>query len=96
MQESEPQIIMSATAVQRVATSERVKTVHEVGRPARAGTSDEAYVDSRRVYENAAFGYDGDTPPELRPVSGLLGTGEPYSEYLDIYGGKNPAVIRRT
>jgi hypothetical protein len=93
MAEGEPQVIMSASAVQRVVTSERVKTVHEIARPGRAGTGDENYVDTRRVYENAAFGYTGDTSPELRPVSGLMGGGEPYSEYLDIYGGKNPAVV---
>lgn len=90
---SEPQIIMSAGAAQKVVSQGRVKTVHEVGRPARAGGNDADYLDTRRVYENVAFGYDDSTPVDKRPVSGLLGTGEPYSEFLNIYGGKNPAVI---
>lgn len=91
---SDPQIVMSAAATQRVLTSERIKTVHEVGRPARAGASNDEYMDTRVTYENVAFGYDNSTPIDKRPVSGLLGQGEPYSEYLSIYGGKNPAVIQ--
>lgn len=90
---AEPQIIMSAGAAQKVVSQGRVKTVHEVGRPARAGGSDSEYLDTRRTYENVAFGYDDSTPLDKRPVSGLLGTGEPYSEFMSIYGGKNPAVI---
>lgn len=90
---SESQIIMSATAAQRVVSSGRVKTIHEVDRPARAGAADDNYKDTRRVYENVAFGYDDSTPADKRPVSGQLASGEPYSEWLDIYGGKNPAVI---
>lgn len=90
---AEPQIIMSAGAAQKVISQGRVKTVHEVGRPARAGGNDADYLDTRRTYENVAFGYDDSTPVEKRPVSGLFGTGEPYNEFSSIYGGKNPAVI---
>jgi len=93
MSEGQPQIIMSAASAQRVLSSERVKTIHEIDRPARAGGSDDSYKDTRRVYENAAFGYNDSTPVSSRPVSGILGSGEPYSESLNIYGGKNPAVI---
>ncbi len=88
------QIIMSASSVQRVITAGRVKTIHETDRPARSGASDDSYKDTRRVYENVAFGYDDSSPVETRPVSGLFGNGEPYSEYLGIYGGKTPAVIQ--
>lgn len=90
---AEPQIIMSASAAQRVVSQGQVKTVHEVGRPARAGAADADYIDTRRTYENVAFGYDDSTPVDKRPVSGLLGSGEPYSEFVSVYGGKNPAVI---
>ncbi len=88
------QIIMSASSVQRVITAGRVKTIHETDRPARSGASDDTYKDTRRVYENVAFGYDDSSAVETRPVSGLFGDGEPYSEYLGIYGGKTPAVIQ--
>lgn len=89
-----PQIIMSTQSAQRVVSGERIKTIHETGtRPSRAGASDADYIDTRKVYENAAFGYNDSNPPSSRPVSGLLGSGEPYYENLDIYGGKNPAVI---
>ena len=91
---TDPQIIMSATAAQRVLTSGRVKTVYEVGRPARTGASNDDYLDTRLTYENVAFGYDNSTPVDKRPVSGMLGQGEPYSEFMNIYGGKNPAVIQ--
>ena len=91
---SNPQIIMSQQAVQRVVSQGRVKTIHETGtRPSRAGASDGEYIDTRRAYENVAFGYDDSNAPSSRPVSGLMGSGEPYYENLDIYGGKNPAVI---
>jgi hypothetical protein len=90
---SDSQIIMSATTAQRVVAAGRVKTIHEIDRPARAGAADDNYKDTRRVYENVAFGYDDSTPADKRPVSGQLTSGEPYSEWLDIYGGKNPAVI---
>jgi hypothetical protein len=93
VESSDVQVVMSAPAVQKVLTAGRVKTIHEVDRPARAGGSDADYRDTRKVYENVAFGYDDSTPVDKRPVSGLLGSGEPYSEMLDIYGGKNPAVI---
>lgn len=93
VESSDVQVIMSASAAQKVLTSGRIKTIHDVDRPARAGGSDADYRDTRKVYENVAFGYDDSTPVDKRPVSGLLGSGEPYSEMLDIYGGKNPAVI---
>jgi hypothetical protein len=94
MEQGEPQIIVSAATAQRIVSQKRVKTIHEQDRPARSGRSDDEYKDVRLVYENVAFGYDNNTPVEARPVSGLLGQGQPYYEYLDIYGGKNPAVIR--
>ena len=93
VESSNPQIVMSSSAAQKVLTSGRVKTIHEVDRPARAGGSDADYRDTRRTYENVAFGYDDSTPADKRPVSGLLGSGEPYSEFLDVYGGKNAAVF---
>ena len=94
LETANPQIVMSAQSAQRVVSGERVKTIHETGnRPSRSGGSNAEYIDTRKVYENAAFGYDDSNPLSSRPVSGIMGEGQPYYEFLDIYGGKNPAVI---
>lgn len=91
---SEPQIVMSASNVQKVASSERVKNVFETTRPSRSGANDNEYLDQRKTYESVAFGYTDATPLDKRPVYGLLSNDEPYTEFLDIYGGRNPAVVR--
>ena len=94
LSESTPTVLTSASVARQIVSQEKVKTLWETEkRPARAGRSDERYLDRRAMYENLAFGYDGNTAPEVRPVSGTLTNGSPYYEVLGIYGGKSAAAI---
>jgi len=87
-------IILPSRALEEVLNEGRMKTVHET-KYSQAGNSSEEYRALRVAYESLAFGYDGDSPMEERPVYGLLRSATlPMPEdALMIYGGGNPAQI---
>ena len=87
-------IILPSRALEEVLNEGRMKTVHET-KYSQAGNSSEEYRALRVAYESLAFGYDGDSPMEERPVYGLLRSATlPMPEdALMIYGGGKPAQI---
>lgn len=87
-------IILPSRALEEVLNEGRMKTVHET-KYSLAGESSERYRALRVGYESLAFGYNGDSPMEERPVYGLLRSETlPMPEdALMIYGGRNPAQI---
>jgi hypothetical protein len=87
-------IILPSRALEEVLNEGRMKTVHET-KYSQAGNSSEEYRALRVAYESLAFGYDGDSPMEERPVYGLLRSATlPMPEdALMIYGGVKPAQI---
>jgi hypothetical protein len=87
-------VILPTSALEEVLNNGRMKTVHET-KYSLAGNSSEEYRALRVAYESLAFGYNGDSPMEERPVYGLLRSETlPMPEdALMIYGGRNPAQI---
>lgn len=64
----------------------RFKNATEVGGEG-STFKDNNYMATRTVYENAAFGYDNQTPPEQRPITGLVApAGVTNYEAVDTYG----------
>jgi hypothetical protein len=46
----------------------------------------EHYLEHRTAYEKVAFGYDNDTPIEMRPVSGIVYPSEMNNDLIDTFG----------
>lgn len=44
------------------------------------------YLEHRKAYERIAFGYDNNTPIEIRPVSGIVFPNQHNNELLDTFG----------
>jgi len=87
-------VIMPSRALEKVLEEGRIKTVHETKR-SMAGVSNEEYRALRVLYESMAFGYEGDSPLEGRPVYGSLASATlpPPEDALKIYGGSEPAQV---
>jgi hypothetical protein len=52
----------------------------------------EQYREHRTAYEKVAFGYDATTPPEIRPVSGIVYPSEMNDKLIDTFGNNYGSV----
>lgn len=78
-----PVSIMTEEAViENILEDGKVKSIFEVGEWAKG----EQYLEHRTAYEKIAFGYDNDTPVEMRPISGIIYPAQHNNDLIDTFG----------
>jgi len=60
----------------------KVKSIYELD----DNWKGEQYRENRTAYEKVAFGYDANTPPEIRPVSGIVYPSQMNDKLIDTFG----------
>lgn len=75
-------IMTESSLVERIIDDGEVKSIFSFGDSAKG----KDYKEHRMAYEKVAFGYEGDLPVELRPISGVVFPAQHNDEILDVFG----------
>ena len=81
-QNSPVSIMTEESVIENILEDGEVKSIFEVGEWAKG----EQYLEHRTAYEKIAFGYDNDTPVEMRPISGIIYPAQHNNDLIDTFG----------
>lgn len=75
-------VMTEESVLQNILDEGKVKSIYDLPE----GVKGRQYLEYRTAYENHAFGYDNNTPIEIRPISGITYPSEINDQLIDNFG----------
>jgi hypothetical protein len=82
IEDNQVSIMTEETVLDGILADGEVKSIFAFDEAMKGGQ----YLEHRKAYERIAFGYDNNTPIEIRPVSGIVFPNQHNNELLDTFG----------